>query len=186
MSNPTQSIPAILRLRLTKMRRVRGMRAGSCWIWTPARGKASCSKLTERPEAYPTGSGRSKPRKAAASEGLVGANSPRLRGAGRRSCFGVQSFLALEDEILRLGRARRRDRRVRTGWGPSGVGGGWGELRAGRGIVDRERRGHRRRGGGGGRPPARAASTADGRAPRARRRYASAPPLAAAARSAPP
>ena len=49
MSNPTQSMPAIFRLRLTNTRRVRGIRVGSVGGVMPARGRASCSKAIVRP-----------------------------------------------------------------------------------------------------------------------------------------
>src|SRR5437773_10192677 len=81
MSNPTQSMPAIFRLRLTKTRRVRGIRVGSRVEVSPESGRTSCSNDTIHLERNPPrarGRNHDLPR-AHRSEG-VAANGPVAMG----------------------------------------------------------------------------------------------------------
>src|SRR4051812_16746441 len=61
MSNPTQSMPAILRFRLTKTRRVRGILVGSGVKVRPESGRASCSNDTVPHQPNPPGPEGRKP-----------------------------------------------------------------------------------------------------------------------------
>src|SRR5947209_5386207 len=89
MSNPTQSMPAILRFRLTKTRRVRGILVGSGVKVRPESGRASCSNDTVPHQPNPPGAaGRKPPGDPTPTPPQGGARTERLGGRARNGGLG--------------------------------------------------------------------------------------------------